>query len=66
MKKFKKYLRVVALILFITFAAASGGLFGVPIITARQHDQENRPKIEMVDKEEESEEEDENEGEEKV
>lgn len=66
MKKFKKYLRLITIILFITLAASAGGLFGVPIITSRQNDPENRPKIEMVDKEEETDEEEENKGEEKA
>jgi hypothetical protein len=54
MKKIKKYLRIIALVLFITFAAAAGGLFGVPLTKLRQNDTEN-PKIEMIDKEEEEE-----------
>lgn len=55
MKKIKKYLRIIGLVLFITFAAAAGGLFGVPLTKLRQNDTED-PKIEMVDKEKEDEE----------
>ena len=65
MKKIKKYLRVIGLVLFITFAAAAGGLFGVPLTKLRQNDPE-KPKIEMLDKEENKEDEEEDISEEKV
>lgn len=66
MEKFKKYLRRGILIIFILLAATGVGLFGAPLMGNRQVQHETRPKIEMVQKEENQEDEDENEDEEKV